>query len=103
MAQPSFEKDLEKLEGLVTALEEGGLSLDAALKHFEDGIKLAQRCEKTLADAEKRIEILTKNAQGELEAKPMPGTEDADSGDAGGSSGGEDEGDGGGDDKGLLF
>lgn len=70
--QPNFEKDLEKLESVVASLEEGGLSLDAALKHFEDGIRLAQRCEKALTEAEKRIEILTKNAQGELEPKPFP-------------------------------
>lgn len=69
--QPNFEKDLEKLESVVAALEEGGLSLDAALKHFEDGTKLAQRCEQALTEAEKRIEILTKNAQGELETKPF--------------------------------
>lgn len=102
MAQPSFEKDLEKLEGLVAALEEGGLSLDTALKHFEEGIKLAHRCEKALTDAEKRIEILTKNAQGELEAKPMPGTEEEDS-DAEASSGKADEEDSSGGNKGLLF
>lgn len=71
MASPNFEKDLERLETLVTALEEGGLSLDAALKHFEEGIRLAQRCDKALADAEKRIEILMKNADGELEAQPF--------------------------------
>lgn len=71
MAEQKFEKDLERLEQLVEALEEGGLSLDDALKRFEEGIKLARRCEKTLADAERKIEILAKNAQGELEAEPF--------------------------------
>jgi exodeoxyribonuclease VII small subunit len=69
--KPTFEKDLEKLEEIVTALEEGGLSLDDSLKRFEEGIALARRCEKALTEAEKRIEILTKNADGELEAKPF--------------------------------
>ncbi len=69
--KPTFEKDLEKLEGIVEALEEGGLSLDEALKRFEEGIKLAKRCEKALTDAEKKIEQLTKNAEGELEAQPF--------------------------------
>jgi len=69
--EAGFEKDLEGLEGIVTALEEGGLSLDDALKQFEEGIKLARRCEKALTDAEKRIEMLTKNAEGEVEAKPF--------------------------------
>jgi len=75
MAEPKFEKDLERLEEIVEALEGGGLALDDALKTFEEGIKLAKRCEKALAQAEKRIEVLTANEEGELEAEPF----DADS------------------------
>ncbi len=71
MAEPKFEKDLEKLEGIVQALEEGELSLDDSLARFEQGIKLARNCEKALTKAEKKIEILTKNADGELEAQPF--------------------------------
>jgi len=71
MAEPKFEKDLEKLEEIVEALEAGGLSLDESLKQFEEGIKLTSRCEKALKQAEKRIEILMKNAEGELEAQPF--------------------------------
>ena len=69
--EATFEKDLEALEGIVSALEEGGLSLDDALKQFEAGITLARRCEKALCDAEKKIEVLVKNADGELEAQPF--------------------------------
>ncbi len=69
--ETSFEKNLESLESIVSALEEGGLSLDDALKQFESGIKLARRCEKALSEAEKKIEILTQNAEGELEAEPF--------------------------------
>ena len=75
MAEPKFEKDLEKLEQIVEALEEGELSLDESLKKFEEGIKLGRRCEKALSAAEKKIEILMKNADGELEAQPF-GDED---------------------------
>jgi exodeoxyribonuclease VII small subunit len=71
VAEPKFEKDLEKLEEIVDALEAGGLPLDQSLKKFEEGIKLAQRCEKALTAAEKRIEILTKKAGGDLEAQPF--------------------------------
>ncbi len=73
----SFEKDLEGLEGIVTALEEGGLSLDDALKRFEEGIKLARKCEKALNDAEKKIEILTKNVAGEAVTRPFDETAEA--------------------------
>jgi exodeoxyribonuclease VII small subunit len=75
MAEPKFEKDLEKLEQIVEALETGGLSLDDALKRFEEGIKLARRCEKALTEAERKIEILLKNAEGELVAEPFQETE----------------------------
>ena len=71
MAEQKFEKDLEKLEEIVEALETGGLSLDDAMKKFEEGVKLARRCEKALCDAEKKIEILVKNAQGEVVAEPF--------------------------------
>lgn len=67
----TFEQDLEALEAIVGALEEGGLSLDDALKQFESGITLARRCEKALSEAEKKIEILVKNADGDLEAQPF--------------------------------
>lgn len=71
MAEPKFEKDLQRLEKIVEELEEGGLPLDESLKKFEEGIRLAKRCEKALGAAEKKIEILTKNAEGELEARPF--------------------------------
>ena len=69
MAEPKFEKDLEKLETIVESLEEGGLPLDASIKKFEEGINLAKRCEKALSSAEKKIEVLTKNAAGKVETK----------------------------------
>jgi len=73
----TFEKDLESLEKIVEELEEGGLSLDDSLKKFEEGMHLAQRCDKALNAAEKKIELLTRNAEGELETEPFG--EDAES------------------------
>ena len=69
--ESNFEKDLETLEKIVEELEEGGLSLDVSIKKFEEGMRLAQRCDKALSAAEKKIEILTKNADGELEAQQI--------------------------------
>ena len=73
MSESHFEKDLERLETIVAALEEGELSLDESLKRFEEGIRLARRCEKALTQAEKRIEILVKNADGDMEGQPFEG------------------------------
>jgi exodeoxyribonuclease VII small subunit len=66
VAEAKFEKDLERLEKVVEELEEGGLPLDDALKKFEEGVKLSKRCEQALNAAERKIEMLTKNARGEL-------------------------------------
>lgn len=66
-----FEADLEQLEKIVQALEEGGLSLEEALKQFEMGVQLARRCEGALTEAEKKIEMLMRNAQGEMVAVPF--------------------------------
>ncbi len=76
MAEPKFEKDLETLESIVESLEEGELSLDDSIKKFEEGIILYKRCEKALSAAEKKIETLTKNAEGKLETSPMENDDD---------------------------
>lgn len=55
-----FEKQLEQLESLVTALEGGDLSLEDSMKSFEQGIKVARVCQQALKDAEQRVEILTR-------------------------------------------
>ena len=75
MAEMKFEDAMEKLEKIVTELEEGGLPLEKSLKKFEEGIKLSRFCSKKLKEAERKIQLLTKTAEGELETKPFE-TED---------------------------
>ncbi len=54
-----FEKALERLEKIVEELEAGNVSLEDALKKYEEGVKLSVLCQKRLGQAEKKIEILT--------------------------------------------
>jgi exodeoxyribonuclease VII small subunit len=54
-----FEKSLEKLEQIVSDLEQGDLSLEKSLDHFEEGVKIYQSCQKTLEHVEKRVKVLT--------------------------------------------
>ncbi len=54
----TFEETLKELDIIVNGLENGELPLDAALKQFERGISLARQGQKTLTDAEQRVEIL---------------------------------------------
>lgn len=53
-----FENALEELEKLVALMEEGDLSLEESLKHFERGIALTRACQKSLAEAEQKVQIL---------------------------------------------
>ncbi len=71
MAEMKFEDAIEKLEKIVAELEEGGLPLEKSLQKFEEGIKLSRFCSKKLKEAERKIELLTKTAEGELETKPF--------------------------------
>ncbi|WP_407332408.1 exodeoxyribonuclease VII small subunit [Enterovibrio sp. 27052020O] len=54
----TFEETLKELDTIVNGLENGDLPLDTALKQFERGISLARQGQKTLSDAEQRVEIL---------------------------------------------
>lgn len=54
----SFEKSVQELDAIVSKMESGELSLDESLKLFEKGVKLTRACQKTLADAEAKIEKL---------------------------------------------
>jgi len=66
-----FEPSLKRLEEIVKRLENGELSLDAALELFEEGIKLSRFCHTKLEQAERRVEILLKNNSGQTQAVPF--------------------------------
>lgn len=53
-----FEKALQELEQLVEKMEEGDLSLEESLKHFERGITLTRNCQQALQAAEQKVQIL---------------------------------------------
>jgi exodeoxyribonuclease VII small subunit len=71
MAEKSFEESLGKLEAIVEKLEGEELSLEASLKAFEEGVRLTRFCNKKLAEAEKKIEILLKDADGNERVAPF--------------------------------
>lgn len=60
-----FESALSKLEKIVSELESEGLSLEDAMKAYEEGIKIARYCANYLDTAEKKIEQLTKTESGQ--------------------------------------
>ena len=77
MSDIKFEDALGRLEQIVDQLESGDLALESSLKVFEEGVALARRCAKYLEEAEKRIELLTKDESGLLKAEPLEWDKDA--------------------------
>jgi exodeoxyribonuclease VII small subunit len=45
--------------------------LEEVMKLFEEGVKLSRDCQKQLEEAEGRVEILLKKADGKLVAEPF--------------------------------
>ena len=60
----TFEQSLNDLETIVKKLEDGDLPLEEGLKLFEEGVKLSRECRERLTSAERRIEVLMKDADG---------------------------------------
>jgi exodeoxyribonuclease VII small subunit len=71
MAEIKFEESLKKLEKIVEDLEKGDLSLDEALRKYQEGIELARLCSQRLENAKKKIDVLVKNKKGEFELRPL--------------------------------
>jgi len=72
--KPDFERSLARLEEVVRRLESPQLSLDEAMKLFEEGVELSRECQRQLEEAEGRVEILLKKADGKMVAEVF-GTE----------------------------
>ncbi|OGK89888.1 MAG: exodeoxyribonuclease VII small subunit [Candidatus Rokubacteria bacterium GWC2_70_24] len=77
MSDIKFEEALQRLEQIVDTLEAGDLPLEESLKAFEEGVGLARRCARYLEEAEKRIELLTRDESGLLKTEPLTWDEGA--------------------------
>lgn len=72
----AFEAAMKKLEGIVQNLENGELSLEDALKQYEEGVRMADVCSKRLSEAEKRVEVLMKTNAGRFKTEAFEETGD---------------------------
>ena len=69
--QESFEDALKRLEEIVQRMESGDLTLENSLGLFEEGVRLTRVCSQRLDEAEKKIELLTKDEQGKVKAEAL--------------------------------
>jgi exodeoxyribonuclease VII small subunit len=72
-----FEEAFKELEEIAEALEAGELPLDEAIAKYEKGIKALKECYEILGEAEKRIEILSKELDGAMKAAPFDVKDDS--------------------------
>lgn len=68
---PNFESALKELEGILTEIESGDVGLEESLVKYERGNFLIQHCRKVLNKAEKQIEELSKDPDGNLQSTPL--------------------------------
>lgn len=58
---PDLEKSLAEINTLIEKMEQGELTLDQSLTHFERGITLVKHCQHILTEAEQKVQILIEN------------------------------------------
>jgi len=56
----SFEEDLKRLQKIVEELSSGKLTLQDALKKYEEGVRLSKECSGILEEAQRKVETLIK-------------------------------------------
>lgn len=69
----TFEQAMEKLEAIVSAMEQGGVPLDEMIVKFEEGAAIAAYCQGKLASLKKKMEILVKDRDGKASWQEMEG------------------------------
>jgi exodeoxyribonuclease VII small subunit len=69
--QESFEDALKRLEQIVQQMESGDLTLEDSLALFEEGVRLTRVCSQRLDEAEKKIELLTKEGEGGVKSQKV--------------------------------
>ena len=62
--EDNFELNLKKLEELVKKLDSDELTLDESIALFEEGVKLSKKCSDKLESAERKINILLQDENG---------------------------------------
>ena len=71
MAKQTFESAMKQLEQIAQELEAGELSLEMAMKKFEEGIQLSRFCTNKLDETERRIAILLQDSDGSIREVPF--------------------------------
>ena len=66
-----FEESMVRLEEIVNLMESGEQALDETLRLFKEGMRLSELCSATLSDAQRKVEMLVKKADGSYDKAPL--------------------------------
>ena len=77
--EQTFESAIGHLERLVGEMESDDLPLERLIVNYEAGIQLVKTCQQKLAEAEKKIEIIQRQANADPELKAFDPETKADS------------------------
>lgn len=67
----SLEDAMSRLEAIVREMESGDLSLDTLIERYEEGAVLSKFCQTRLDAAEKKIKVISTNADGDSALEPF--------------------------------
>jgi exodeoxyribonuclease VII small subunit len=76
-ADLNFEGAMDRLEKIVEQMESGKLPLEDLIVRYEEGMKLVKICQERLANAEQKIEIITRNSAGKAVVQEFEPTQEA--------------------------
>ena len=66
-----FEEEVRDLEAIVSQIDSGELSLEESISAFERGVALIKSLNQKLDEVERKVELLTRNAEGRLQTSPL--------------------------------
>ena len=73
----TFEQNMAALEEIVVKLEKGDTELDTSLELFRQGVELTQKLNADLDAAEQQINVLLKDAGGQMREENFVAGEEA--------------------------
>jgi len=72
----SFEESYERLEKILDEMNQGQVPLEKSISLYEEADQLISSCQKTLMQAEEKIEVLIKNQEELALENQTPKTEE---------------------------
>lgn len=72
----NFEDAMQRLEEIVSRLEEDQLPLEEMLARYEQGVSLARYCSETLDAAEQKVTLISRQSDGSIQLKKFEDVQD---------------------------